>query len=43
MVSSSREILNKYLPDVWIYTDLAKNVDSPCYGLSLMAERFLKF
>jgi len=41
MISSSRELLNKYLPDVWIYSDLSKNVETPSYGISLMAERLI--
>jgi hypothetical protein len=41
MISGCREVLNNYLPDVWVYSDHSKNCESPSYGLALMAERFM--
>jgi RNA 3'-terminal phosphate cyclase-like protein len=41
MVDTSRKILTKYIPDVYIYTDSYKGANSgksPGYGLSLVAE-----
>lgn len=38
MISGCREVLNNYLPDVWVYSDHSKNCESPSYGLALMAE-----
>ena len=42
MIDSSRGILNKFLPDVWISEDIYKDKDlskiSPGYGLTLCAE-----
>ncbi|EGR27024.1 RNA 3-terminal phosphate cyclase family protein, putative [Ichthyophthirius multifiliis] len=44
IISSSREILNDYLPDVWIYSDFQKGNNqekqktSPGYSVSLVAE-----
>ena len=40
MISGCREVLNNYLPDVWVYSDHSKNVECASYGLALMAERF---
>jgi RNA 3'-terminal phosphate cyclase len=40
MISSAREVLNSLIPDVWVYSDLSKNCESPGYGIALMAERF---
>ena len=39
MISGAKDLLNNYLPDVWIYSDLAKNAESSYYGIALMAER----
>ena len=39
MINGCREVLNSYIPDVWIYSDLGKKVESPGYGLAIMAER----
>tara|TARA_B110000503_G_C7008406_1_gene354602 strand:+ start:64 stop:183 length:120 start_codon:yes stop_codon:yes gene_type:complete len=39
MISGAREILNSYLPDIWVYSDLSKNCESSYYGIALMAER----
>jgi hypothetical protein len=39
MINACREVLNPYVPDVWVYSDLAKQVECPGYGLALMAER----
>lgn len=38
MISGAKELLNNYLPDVWIYSDLSKNSESSYYGIALMAE-----
>lgn len=41
MVDHARNVLNDFLPDVWIYTDHAKGdavASSPGYGISLVAE-----
>lgn len=41
MVDSARNVLNDFLPDVWIYTDHAKGdnvASSPGYGISLVSE-----
>jgi RNA 3'-terminal phosphate cyclase-like protein len=41
MVETSRKLLTKYIPDVYIYTDCYKGKESgnsPGYGLSLVAE-----
>lgn len=41
MVDASRAVLNKFLPDVWIYTDHAKGdkvANDTGYGISLVAE-----
>jgi RNA 3'-terminal phosphate cyclase-like protein len=41
VVSSARELLNNFIPDVWIFTDHSKGPSSglsPGYGLSLIAE-----
>ena len=40
MINGCREVLNSYIPDVWIYSDLGKKVESPGYGLAIMAERY---
>ncbi|XP_064385929.1 RNA 3'-terminal phosphate cyclase-like protein [Halichondria panicea] len=45
MVDSSRALLNKYLPDVYIYTDIVKGGEggkSPGYGITLIAESTTK-
>lgn len=41
MVESSRSLLSRYIPDVYIYTDVYKGAESgasPGYALSLVAE-----
>lgn len=41
MIESSRILLNKFIPDVYIYSDVYKGIESgksPGYGLSLVAE-----
>ena len=41
MVDGSRGVLNNYLPDVWVYTDVHKGKSSgasPGYGIALVAE-----
>ncbi|XP_002171218.2 RNA 3'-terminal phosphate cyclase-like protein [Hydra vulgaris] len=41
LVDSSRSVLNKFLPDIYIYTDHAKGIhsgNSPGFGISLMVE-----
>lgn len=41
MVVAARSVLNKYLPDVYIYTDVVKGAEggkSPGFGLTLVAE-----
>ncbi|KAG8928486.1 hypothetical protein FRC02_006855 [Tulasnella sp. 418] len=41
MVDASRSVLNRYIPDIYIHTDIYKGEDSgksPGYALSLLAE-----
>ncbi|KAI0726650.1 18S rRNA biogenesis protein [Fomitopsis betulina] len=41
MIEVSRSVLNRYIPDIYIYSDVYKGEDSgksPGYGLSLLAE-----
>ena len=41
IVTKAREVLNDYLPDVWIYTDLSKSAKggvSSGYSVNLIAE-----
>ncbi|EGV96036.1 RNA 3'-terminal phosphate cyclase-like protein [Cricetulus griseus] len=41
IVDSARSILNKFIPDIYIYTDHMKDINSgksPGFGLSLVAE-----
>lgn len=41
IVDSARNVLNDYIPDVWIYTDYykgAKGGNSPGYSVNLVAE-----
>jgi len=41
MIEASRSILNRYIPDIYLYSDVYKGEDSgksPGYGLSLLAE-----
>jgi RNA 3'-terminal phosphate cyclase-like protein len=41
MVDGSRSVLNDFLPDVWVYTDVHKgrtSGDAPGFGLALVAE-----
>lgn len=41
IISSAREILNDYIPDVWIYSEYSKGANSaqdPGFGVSLTAE-----
>ena len=40
MVESARGVLNDFLPDVWISTELCKNGPSLYYGLSLTTNTF---
>lgn len=40
MVDSARGVLNSFLPDVWISTELCKNGKSLYYGLSLHSNTF---
>ena len=38
-ISQARKVLNNFLPDVWIYSEIAKNpVCGQGYGISLVAE-----
>ncbi|KAL6305336.1 18S rRNA biogenesis protein [Sparassis latifolia] len=41
MIEASRSVLNRYIPDIYLYSDVYKGEDSgksPGYGLSLLAE-----
>lgn len=41
MVESARSILNRYIPDIYLFTDVYKGDDSgksPGYGLTLVAQ-----
>lgn len=41
IISSAREVLNDYIPDVWIYSEYSKGANSakdPGYGLALIGE-----
>lgn len=41
LVDSSRAVMNRFLPDVWVYTDVHKGKSSglsPGFGLTLVAE-----
>ena len=40
MVDSAREVLNHFIPDVWIYTELVKNGPSLYFGLCLHSNTF---
>jgi RNA 3'-terminal phosphate cyclase-like protein len=40
MVDSARGVLNDFLPDVWIYTELVKNGPSLYYGLCLHSNTY---
>ena len=40
MVDSARAVLNDFLPDVWVYTELVKNGPSLYYGLSLHSNTY---
>lgn len=41
MIEASRSVLNRYIPDIYLYSDVYKGEDSgksPGYGLSLLSE-----
>ncbi|KAF9813134.1 hypothetical protein IEO21_05745 [Rhodonia placenta] len=41
MIEASRSVLNRYIPDIYLYSDVYKGEDSgksPGYGLSILAE-----
>jgi len=41
MIEASRSVLNRYIPDIYLYSDVYKGEDSgksPGYGLTLLAE-----
>ena len=40
MVDSARAVLNDFLPDVWVYTELVKNGPSLYYGLTLYSNTY---
>jgi RNA 3'-terminal phosphate cyclase-like protein len=40
MVDSARAVLNDFIPDVWIYTELVKNGPSLYYGLCLHSNTY---
>ena len=40
MITKTREILNEFIPDVWIYSELVKNRSDRFYGLSLFTSNF---
>lgn len=41
MISSAREVLNDYIPDVWIYSEIVKHNPDNFYGISLSSDTFL--
>lgn len=41
MISRTREILNDYIPDVWVYSVLVKNSPDNFYGICLHTNNFL--
>ena len=41
MISKTREIFMSYIPDVWVYSILVKNVPDTYYGLTLQTNNFL--
>lgn len=46
VVEAARGVLNRYIPDIYIYTDVYKGKESglsPGYALTLVAEVRLKF
>lgn len=41
MISTVREHLNDYIPDVWVYSELIKNSPDRFYGVSLYTNNYL--
>ena len=35
MISKAREMLNEFIPDVWIYSELVKNNKDRFFGISM--------